>query len=58
MSRTTSFGFLASRQNLEKTNDPIPRKHPDRGNDRQTLICRTRRTTAAGPINIVNERLA
>ena len=53
-----SFGFLASRQNLEKTNDPIPRKHPDRGKDRQTLICRTRRTTAAGPINIVNERLA
>ena len=30
LSRTTSYGFLASCQNLEKTNDTIPRKHPDR----------------------------
>ena len=32
LSRTTSYGFLASCQNLEKTNDTIPRKHPDRQN--------------------------
>ena len=31
---------------------------PDRRKDGQTLFCRTRRATAAGPINIVNERLA
>ena len=29
-SRTTSYGFLAPCQNLEKTNDTIPRKRPDR----------------------------
>ena len=23
-------GFLASCQNLEKSNDPVPRRHPDR----------------------------
>lgn len=26
---TTSYGFLTLFQNLEKTNDPIPRKRPD-----------------------------
>ena len=36
LSRTTSYGFLASCQNLEKTNDTIPRKHPDRRNDGRT----------------------
>ena len=30
LSRTTSYGFLASCQHLEKTNDTIPRKRPDR----------------------------
>ena len=30
LSHTTSYGFLASCQNLEKTNDTIPRKCPDR----------------------------
>ena len=30
-----SWGFLAPRQNLEKPNDPIPRKHPDREHDRK-----------------------
>ena len=34
LSRTTSYGFLASCQNLEKTNDKIPRKHPDRRKDK------------------------
>ena len=45
----TSYGFLASCQNLEKTNDTIPRKCLDRGKDRpkdgqkdkQTLFHRT-----------------
>ena len=45
----TSHGFLASSQNLEKTNDTIPRKCLDRGKDRpkdgqkdkQTLFHRT-----------------
>ena len=35
LSCTTSYGFLAPCQNLEKTNDKIPRKHPDRWKDRQ-----------------------
>ena len=30
---TTSYGFLAPCQNLEKTNDTIPRKRPDRRKD-------------------------
>ena len=30
LSCTTSKGFLAPCQNSEKSNDPIPRKHPDR----------------------------
>ena len=38
-------------QNLEKTNDPIPKKHPDRGKDGQTLFCGTRGATAAGKIH-------
>ena len=29
LSSTTSYGFLAPCQNLEKTDDAIPRKHPD-----------------------------
>ena len=33
LSCTTSYGFLAPCQNLEKTNDAIPRKHPDRWKD-------------------------
>ena len=38
LSRTTLYGFLASCQNLEKTNDTIPRKRPDRRKDGQTLF--------------------
>ena len=34
--RTTSYEYLALRQNLAKTNDPIPRKHPDRRKVRWT----------------------
>ena len=34
--RTTSYGFLASCQNLEKTNDTIPRKRLDRWKDWRT----------------------
>ena len=33
LSRITSHGILASRQNLEKINDTIPRKRPDRRKD-------------------------
>ena len=46
------------RPKLEKNNDSIPRKHPDRGEDGQTLFCRTHRATAVDPINIVKVRLA
>ena len=38
LSRTTSYGFLASCQNLEKTNNKIPRKRPDRRKDRPHFI--------------------
>ena len=34
--RTTSYGFLASCQDFEKTNDTIPRKPPDRRKDGRT----------------------
>ena len=46
---TTSYGFLAPCQNLEKTNDAIPRKHPDRRKDGQTLFYRTLPAAARGP---------
>ena len=35
LSHTTSYGFLPC-LNLEKTNDTIPRKRPDRNKDRRT----------------------
>ena len=41
LSYTSSYGFLASCQNLEKTNDTISRKRPDRRKDGQTLFHRT-----------------
>ena len=37
LSRTTSYGFLAPCQDLEKTNDTIPRERPDRRKDGETL---------------------
>ena len=33
---TTSYGFLASSQNLEKTNDTIPSKHQEGRTEGQT----------------------
>ena len=48
LSNATSYGFLAPFQNLEKTNDPIPRKQPDRQEDGQTLFCSTLPGTAGG----------
>ena len=58
LSCTTSYGFLASCQNLVKTNNVIPRKRPDRRKDGwkdgwkdgQTLLFyRTFPATAGGP---------
>ena len=37
LSRTTSYGFLASCQKLQKTNDTISRKRPDRQKDGRLL---------------------
>ena len=53
LSRTTSHGFLASRQNLEKVNDTIHRKRPDRRKDGQTLFYRTLPATTGGPKSVV-----
>ena len=36
LSRKTSYGFLAPCQNLDKTNDPIPRNQSDKRKDRMT----------------------
>ena len=55
-------GFLVSCQNLEKTNDTIPRKRLDRRaegqkdgrKDRQTLLHRTLPANAGGPIKKFN----
>ena len=59
LSHTTSYGFLAPCQNLEKVNDTIQRKRPDRRKDRrtdgQTLFYRTLPTTAEGSKNRVEE---
>ena len=49
LSHTISYGFLASCQNLEKTNDTIPRKRPDRRKGGQALFYRTLPATAASP---------
>ena len=53
LSRTTSYGFLAWCQNLEKVNDTIQRKHPDRWKDGwkdgQTLFYRTLLALAGAP---------
>ena len=56
LSHTTSYGFLAPCQTLEKTTDIISRKHPDRHKNRwkgrwkdeQTLFYRTPLATARG----------
>ena len=50
----TSYGFLAPCQNLEKTNDTIPRKRPERRKDGRkdgkTERPKTLPTIARGPI--------
>ena len=52
-SHTALYEFLASCQNLEKTNDTIPRKRSDRQKDRQkdgeTLFYRTLPANTGGP---------
>ena len=53
LSCTTSYGSLALCQNLEKTNDTIPRKCSDRKKDRQkdgeTLFYRSLPANTGGP---------
>ena len=52
LSRTTSYGFLASCQISEKTNDTVPRKRLDRTEERkdgQTLFYRTLQATTGVP---------
>ena len=57
LSHTTSHGFQAPCQNLEKTNNTVPTKHLDRRmdsgtkrqKDRQTLFHRILPATARGP---------
>ena len=59
LSHTTSYGFLAPCQNLEKINDTNQRKCPDRRKDGQkdgwkdgqTLFYRPFLATAGGPNN-------
>ena len=46
LSHTASYLFPAPCQNLEKANDTIPRKHPDRQKGKQALFHRTLPTTA------------
>ena len=53
-SSTTSYGFAAPCQNLEKTNDAIPRKYPDRQKDGQTLFHRALPATAEGATRYQN----
>ena len=54
LSCTTSYGFLAQCQNLQKDNDTIQRKCPDRRKDGRTditLFYRTLPATAGGQKN-------
>ena len=54
LSHTTPYGFLAQCKNLEKVNDTIQRKHPQRWKDgwknRETLFYKTLPASAGGPI--------
>ena len=72
LSHTTSYGFLAPCQNLEKANDTIQRKHLDRRKDKlteewkdrhkdermdgQTLFYRTLPANTGGPIKAYSYR--
>ena len=52
VTHTTSYGFLASCQNLEKINDPIPKKAPkqmEEWKDGQILFYRTPQAIVGGP---------
>ena len=51
LSRTTSYGFVATCQNLEKINNTIQRKRLDRQKDRRTdtLFYKTLPATVGGP---------
>ena len=55
LSRTTSYGFLASCQNLEKVNDTIQRKCPGRQKDGRTDRGQTRtdRPYFIGPLRLL-----
>ena len=55
LSCTTSHRFLATCQNLEKTNDAIPRKCQDRQTDGQILFYKTFPATAGAPIKSIGE---
>ena len=55
LSRTTSYRFLAPCQNLEKTNNTIPRKLPDRRKDGQTLFHEILPATAGVPKNNIKK---
>ena len=51
LSGMTSYGVLKPFENLEKTNDPIPRKQSDRWADGRTdtLFCRIHPVPVVGP---------
>ena len=55
LSRTTSYGFLATSQNLEKINDTTQRKWPDRW--RTDPFYRTLLATAGSPISHFKRKL-
>ena len=58
--RTNKYGILTLYQNLEKTNDPIPRKmfrKLDEQTDGQTLFHRTLRATTRSPAKSVKPKL-
>ena len=38
LSRTTSNGFLAPCQNSKKSNNPVPRKHPKKKEERKNYF--------------------
>ena len=51
----TSYWFLATYQNCEKSNDPVSRKHPDAGQKYGQILLlyhRTFQATARGPTSI------
>ena len=51
LSRTSSYGFLGPCQNLQKTNETIPRKRLDKQKDRGT-DGRTDRLCFIGPLRL------